>query len=154
MKRIKAIGHLLFSFRGRILREKWLVAVVVVVGFNVWQANELLELKKQVRLHKSLIKQPKEAKGIVYILEGVKHRYYHRDYCYSDYQRLGNKKAVAFSEVKGKYDPCKICKPATTEFDAKVDQVMREIEEEEEEFAARVERALRRLREGSPLPRY
>ena len=156
MKRIKAIGHLLFSFCGRILRNKWLVAVVVIVVFNVWQANEISELKKQVRVHRNLI-APKPIKALVYIREFGSGEFgsdYHRKSCRVNMFSLADRIPIGFSEAKQKYDPCRVCKPPTNESDAMAHQLIRGLEEEEEEFAAKVERALRRLREGPPLPRY
>lgn len=154
MKRIKEIGRLLFSFRGRILRNKWLVAVGLLVFFNVWQANEISDLKKRVRLHNfQMAHEPIQmAKALVYIREGGEH--YHRKGCRTLLFTLADKIPIEFLEAKEKYDPCPVCKPATKEFDAMMDTTMAAVEKEEREFAARVERALRRLRDGHPLPRY
>lgn len=142
MKRIKAIGRLLFSFRGRILRNKWLVAVGLLVFFNVWQVNEISEVKKQVRLHAKTFKAHQIVKAIVYVARGGTE--YHRENC----KRLALEGVyrihIELSEAKKKYDRCEVCKPATERIDRIVEQEIRRLEEEEAEFDRKLEAALRR----------
>ena len=153
---IKAIGRLLFGFRGRISREKWWVAVAVVVGLNVWHTHEILEMKKQVRLHAKTFKAHQIVKAIVYVARGGTE--YHRENCKRLALELGRKEAnrvcfeIELSEAKKKYDRCEVCKPATERRDRIVEQTLRRMEEEEDEFDRKLEAALRRLRWGRPSP--
>lgn len=149
MKRIKAIGHLLFSFRGRISRGMWWVAVGVVVGVNVWQTHEILEMKKQARLHAKTSMAHQVVKPIVYVARnGTK---YHRYNCNILASVLARNKPndrvishIELLEAKKKYDRCEVCKPATERIDRIVEQEIRRLEEEEAEFDRKLEAALRR----------
>ena len=148
MKRIKAIGHLLFSFRGRISRGMWWVAVLVVVGLNVWHTHEILEMKKQVRLHANTFKAHQIVKAIVYVARGGTE--YHRENCKRLALELARKESngvyrhIELLEAKKKYDRCEVCKPATERIDRIVEQGIRRLEEEEAEFDRKLEAALRR----------
>ena len=148
MKRIKEIGRLLFSFRGRILRNKWLVAVGLLVFFNVWQANEISDLKKQFRLHAKTFKAHQIVKAIVYVARGGTE--YHRENCKRLALELARKESngvyihIELLEAKKKYDRCEVCKPATERIDRIVEQEIRRLEEEEAEFDRKLEAALRR----------
>ena len=151
MKRIKAIGHLLFSFRGRISREKWWVAVGLLVVLNVWQsvwqANEILEVKKQVRLHNVLMEHEPikmASEPIAYITSEGEKRWitkYHQDNCW--YLMGKSKKSIELSKAIQKYDWCPSCEPPKTRLDVIREQTIRELNREEAAFAERVRRALR-----------
>ena len=142
MKRLRAITELLFGSMAM-----WWVAVGMLVAVNVWQANEISDLKKQVRFQPAPLKQPEKTLAIVYILDETD-GYYYKDPCYISDYRPGTKMPVAFSDVKGKYDPCPDCKPGTTEAEViagiHFEEHRRQVWREEHDFDEKVEESLRR----------
>ena len=131
-----------------------LLAVGVLVVFNVWQANEISDLKKQVRFQPAPLKPPEKTLAIVYILDVSdwdypSDGYYHKDSClFSAYNSPRTKTPVAFSDVKGKYNPCPRCRPGTTEAEViaeiRFEEHRRQVRQEEDDFDEKVEESLRR----------
>ncbi len=147
VKRIKEIGRLLFSFRGRILRNKWLVAVGLLVFFNAWQANEISDLKKQVSSHanSSMASNP-----TVYVATGGFVQYHQRTTCTNFVAELESKEIASYYPMKlsvakeKKYEPCTACFFSPGNPDAFMNEERRRIRREQYDFDEDVRRSLRR----------
>ena len=136
----------LFSFRGRISREKWWVAVGLLVVLNVWQSfwqtHEIVGIKKQV----AIFVADRMVRPVVWVARNGTE--YHRKNCKILLTKNQPNDHVVYwsiklSEAKQKYDRCEVCDPPRTDKEAILQESLQREKEREDEFDFQMERWLR-----------
>ena len=142
MKKIKSIAHSVLNFN---IPPLWL-AVGSLVVFNVWQAYEILDMKRQVRSHAKSVMSPEPT---VYVAKGGT-AYHWRDTCSGLAFELRGQDTgatyyhIGLSEAKEKYGQCRFCDFSAGDSEAYWEETRRRLDREQHDFDEDIKRSLRR----------